>query len=104
MPFSKMGFALCTTVIGRIRLIKIDVEGAELQVLHGAPRMLDQSGPLVLFELHGTEIAQQVFAFLSERGYQQEMMEYMSETRQQILAYPGSGDQRTRAVILDALG
>lgn len=97
-------FAEALRILGRIRLIKIDVEGAELQVLQGARRILDESGPLVLCELHGTEVAEQVFALLSERGYQQEMIEYMSETRQHILACPGREAQRTRAMILTALG
>jgi len=96
-------FAEALQILGRIRLIKIDVEGAELQVLEGARRILDQSGPLVLCELHGTEIARQVVAYLLEMGFEQQMIEYMSETRRHILAYPRSEAQRTRAVILNAL-
>jgi hypothetical protein len=80
------------------------VEGAELKVLEGAIRILDRSKPLLLCELHGTEIAQQVFAFLSERGYQQEMIEYMSETRQHILAFPRSEAESVRGLILNTLG
>ncbi len=97
-------FAEALHMLGTIRLIKIDVEGAELKVLEGASRILDESKPLLLCELHGNEIAQQVIGFLSQRGYQQEMIEYMSETRQHIFAYPRGEAERTWAAILDALG
>ena len=83
----------------RVRFIKIDVEGAELDVLEGSARLLDSSQPLILCELHSTEIAQQVFQFLSARNYEWEIVEYMSETRQHILAFPASHAANYRAVI-----
>jgi FkbM family methyltransferase len=56
----------------RIRFIKIDVEGAELQVLRGAQRTLQRNRPYVAFE-HGEGAAEfygttphQVYAFLHE--------------------------------------
>jgi FkbM family methyltransferase len=97
-------FAEALHMLGDIRLIKIDVEGAEWQVLRGARRILEESGPLVLCELHGTEVAKQVLAYLLGMGFEQQMIEYMSETRQQILAYPRSEADRTRRAILNALG
>lgn len=39
-----------------VRVLKIDVEGAELQVLRGAARTLERCRPFVLFE-HGTSAA-----------------------------------------------
>lgn len=97
-------FAEALHMVGRVRLIKIDVEGAELQVLQGARRILDQSAPLVLCELHGTEIAKQVRECLLEMGFEHQMIEYMNETRQHILAYPRSEAQRTQAIIVNVLG
>lgn len=81
-------FADALDIGKRIRLIKIDVEGAELKVLKGATALLHRVRPLVICELHGSEIAKQVFAFVAENDYQWEMIEYMSETRQHILAFP----------------
>lgn len=37
--------------IDRIAMIKIDVEGAELEVLRGLPRCLDEHHPFILFEV-----------------------------------------------------
>jgi len=96
-------FAEVLNILDKIRLIKIDVEGAELKVLEGAIRLLDQSKPLVLCELHGTEIAKQVSAFFAERGYQQGIIEYMSETRQHILAFPAPQAETYRALISKSL-
>jgi FkbM family methyltransferase len=51
--------------------VKIDVEGAELQVLRGATRVL-ASGPTLLIELHdwdGSGQSREVRALLRRRGY-----------------------------------
>jgi hypothetical protein len=57
------------------RLLKIDVEGAELQVLRGGRRILERDRPIVLFE-HGLGAADRygtgprdVFGFLQTVGY-----------------------------------
>ena len=50
----------CTTVddlcrergIGRVRLVKIDVEGAEMFVLRGMKRIMREMRPLIVLELH----------------------------------------------------
>jgi len=58
----------------RVALLKIDVEGAELDVLRGAERILRNDGPLLVFEcenrhlLHGD--VGDVFAFLENLGYE----------------------------------
>ncbi|MGO9139570.1 MAG: FkbM family methyltransferase [Syntrophales bacterium] len=51
-------------------LIKIDVEGAEVDVLQGARRALAQCHPLVLCETHGQMAARGVYKILCEYGYE----------------------------------
>jgi FkbM family methyltransferase len=58
-----------------IKLIKIDVEGAELGVLRGAERLLGRDRPIILFEhasihadAYGTS-SEQVWTLLAEAGY-----------------------------------
>ena len=50
-------------------LIKIDVEGAEVDVLQGARGVLAQYHPLVLCETHGQAAARGVYEILCEHGY-----------------------------------
>lgn len=58
-----------------IRLVKIDVEGAELLVLRGMSELIARDQPVIVFELDDGFLrqlgasAQQVCDFLSERGY-----------------------------------
>lgn len=50
-------------------LIKIDVEGGELQVLKGAEGLISERRPIVLCEVHSAGLALQVEKWLLERGY-----------------------------------
>lgn len=84
----------------KIRFIKIDVEGAELRVLQGSIKLLTEAKPLILCELHGEDIARQVFDFLVKRDYQWELIEYMNENRQHILAFPANQAHIYRPLIL----
>lgn len=57
----------------RISFIKIDVEGTELDVFHGAERILTEQGPVLLFECEGRHHADgnisAVFDYLKKLGY-----------------------------------
>jgi FkbM family methyltransferase len=60
-----------------IDLVKIDVEGAELQVLRGARRLLRESRPMLLFEhapytaaVYGTKPADVHALLVGEHGYE----------------------------------
>lgn len=76
--------------IGRaVRLLKIDVEGAEGLVLRGAEGVLDQAKPAVLCELHGRDAAEAVFAVLGRHGYTWRAIDEVSDLRYHILALPG---------------
>jgi len=50
-------------------LVKIDVEGAELQVLEGATGLLDRPGTGVIFEANDDTFLVPVRAFLEARGF-----------------------------------
>jgi FkbM family methyltransferase len=82
-----------------IRFIKIDVEGAELQVLRGAARVLRESRPYVLFE-HGLKASdvyattpQAVHDFLSGFGLRISVMSDWLEGNGRVLAREDLVDQ-----------
>lgn len=73
-------------VYGEMRLrppnvIKVDVEGAELQVLSGASRTLSEFHPAMFVEIHGTELHRDCRDFLLARGY------HVDEDYGQLTAY-----------------
>lgn len=58
----------------KVGLIKIDAEGAELQILKGAERVLRQHAPLLVFECENRHLApgnvEEVFSYLESLGYE----------------------------------
>ncbi|MDW8337995.1 MAG: FkbM family methyltransferase [Thermoleophilia bacterium] len=65
----------------RPSLIKVDVEGWELDVLHGADRVLERHRPALLLSLHPEELGDRgvseghVRSWLRERGYLSKVLE-----------------------------
>jgi len=55
--------------------VKIDVEGAEMQVLAGAERLLREASPILFLSTHGVEVHQACCRHLEERGYELEPIE-----------------------------
>lgn len=53
-------------------VIKIDVEGAELEVLEGAARALTEFHPTMFLEIHGTQLHSDCLTFLQSKGYRVE--------------------------------
>jgi FkbM family methyltransferase len=65
-----------------VRLVKMDVEGAEPQVLRGARRLLHEDRPVVLSELHPTQLdrasgasVESFLALARDFGYRAHRME-----------------------------
>jgi hypothetical protein len=54
---------------GRPDFIKMDIEGAEVEALVGAKRVLKEARPTWLIELHGPECERGVRRILSGHGY-----------------------------------
>jgi FkbM family methyltransferase len=58
----------------RVTLLKIDVEGAELEVFKGAERILREQSPLLVFECENRHLesgsVQDVFSYLRSLGYE----------------------------------
>jgi Methyltransferase FkbM domain len=52
------------------QFIKIDVDGAELDVLSGAQQLLGAHGPVVFVEVHGMDRERDCLAFLTSHGYE----------------------------------
>lgn len=50
---------------GVIRLVKIDAEGHDLNVLYGMKNMLDRDHPIIIIECHAKEVR----SFMHARGY-----------------------------------
>jgi len=63
---------LDTVVEGDVAFLKIDVEGHELSVLHGATGLIDRCQPVFLVEAedrHRAEATRSVFEFFQARSY-----------------------------------
>ena len=57
--------------LGPIRLIKIDTEGQEINIIKGARQLLREQSPLILYEIkHKTQIHLELVNAFAELGYQ----------------------------------
>lgn len=61
--------------ITRVALIKIDVEGGELNVLHGMKETLARHKPVLLIEFHTSELEEHGISFLKDHRYQSELLD-----------------------------
>jgi len=65
-------------------LIKIDVEGAEVQVLQGATRTIERYAPIICLEFHSPELLDSCCDLLHKFDYTTELVEY--KTRDELTA------------------
>jgi FkbM family methyltransferase len=71
-------------------LIKIDVEGAEAEVLRGCEQIFSRSHPVLICEVHHRDAEEQVCPWLSQRGYSLEWLAGAAGYPRQLLAMPTS--------------
>lgn len=75
VPMTTLDLVVAGQDLDRVDLVKIDVEGAELQVLQGAAVTLERHRPVLLVEVFEPFLARQgsspaeLFAWLAARGY-----------------------------------
>jgi FkbM family methyltransferase len=55
--------------------IKIDVEGAEVQVLRGAEQLIERCHPVMVIELHTSELARECSELLRCKGYSAQIIQ-----------------------------
>ena len=68
VPVSNLDSYISEIPRGRL-LIKIDVEGYEIEVLKGAERMLRDYKPTVIFESNDAKLRDELFRLFEESGY-----------------------------------
>ncbi len=56
-------------------LIKIDVEGAEVDVLRGAAQLLEDSHPIIFIEAHSADLERECMQELKRFGYRFTLLE-----------------------------
>lgn len=69
--------------------IKIDVEGAELEVLEGARKTLLASRPKLFLSTHGTEVQNACARYLTELGYEIRPISPNPKYESELLCLPG---------------
>jgi len=70
-------------------LIKIDVEGAEADVLRGSEEIFARSKPVLICEVHHGHAAEDVTRWLNERGYTFKWLEASAQFPRHLLARSG---------------
>ena len=59
---------------GKVDFVKVDTEGAEVQVVMGAERLMETSRPTFLIEIHAGENFNRLHPLLKEREYDYEII------------------------------
>jgi FkbM family methyltransferase len=73
---------------GKPKLIKVDVEGAELEVLEGGSRLLAEHHPILVVEVHDCQIQDEAVALLSGLDYDISFVQDDPSRRQHLIAVP----------------
>ena len=59
---------------GKVDFVKVDTEGAEVQVVTGAERLMETSRPTFLIEIHAAENFKRLSVLLTQRDYDYEVI------------------------------
>ncbi len=82
------------------QLIKIDVEGAEYEVLHGAEKLFAAHRPLVIAEIHTTQARDRIRTWMAEHRYAIQETVLFDPVPIRLLAWPKErGATWTHAVL-----
>jgi len=75
VPVTTLDLSIPAEARGSIRLMKVDIEGAEVRALRGAKRLRAEDRPLLLIEVEDSHLRRQrssateLFALLADAGY-----------------------------------
>jgi FkbM family methyltransferase len=67
-------------------VVKIDVEGAEAEVLRGSENVFARAKPVLICEVHGSKPADDVIRWLSNHGYRYQWLESSPQFPRHLLA------------------
>jgi len=85
-------------------VIKVDVEGAEPEVLRGADKVFNRYRPILICEVHNQEARTIVQEWLSTRGYAVEWMGERDTLPRHLVARPSSSDDRVLVQVNGSVG
>jgi FkbM family methyltransferase len=83
-------------VSGPVDVMKIDVEGMELDVLRGATRVLRESGPVIFAEAHTPELRDALEQYLQSFGYVRTGRVFNASPTYELVRIAGDDDLRAR--------
>jgi len=76
VPITTLDILIITKVIPPPRIVKMNIEGAEVAALTGAEEMIRQYHPAFLISLHGKDMEEGCIAILKKFGYTVEFLSF----------------------------
>jgi FkbM family methyltransferase len=99
VPVISLDSFVYTDQAPRPGFIKIDVEGGEQRVFMGAARLIEEARPVIVAEIRGGSIWQNISAFMKARGYESQALEGAwqldVDNLGDILFYPLTRDEKS---------
>ncbi len=79
----------CSSEDVKPSFIKIDIEGGEVEALHGAKQTILKYKPTILLATHGDDLDKQCEIFLTEKGYLGEDINQLKGDKETVWKYAG---------------